>query len=615
MSSSEHDNKRTILLLALLVFFAAWLIYADTLDNPFVYDDLVIIAENNNLDDPSNFRNLFTREYFSFSGERTYRPVVTAVYLAISSIAGKESTPFRTASVLAHAMAGVLLFFVALAVTGRRDVAIFAALIFVCHPLQSEAVDGSSFLEDPLSAVFFLGAFLAHTRLRRSGALSSLASAGVLYLLAMFTKESAAVFPLWALSYELLKPDMPENRSLKSKTVPFITYFIIALVFASVRFGLMANPAQAAAAAMPGHDVQSSVAVMAVAFLKYLQLFFMPFGYSIEHCISSTHSLTDFLVVISFIIHFLFLLTAFLFRRQGRSMSMGILFYFICLIPISNIVPFGAVMAERYMYLPVAGMSIFIAAMSLYRAPGQKLDAAAEKYELLMKVFLVCLCLFFASQTAKQNEKWNTGLSLWGEAAGVCPESSRARTNYGRRLVEAGMFRDAVGQLDAAVRLDPMHYEAWNALGTACFNVKDYSCAKRSYRRALDIHPSNDVRYNIAILQMRTGAPGKAVSMIERILDVQPDWPAANYLLGNAFLKNNQFNKAVKQYEKVLRLDPAHIGATVNMGAAYMRLGRNDEALASFRRALELEPGNSYAISNIKLLENRMKRTNRNNER
>lgn len=602
MSHHPADNRRANLIAAILISLAAFLVYADTLDKPFVYDDLVIIAENENLDDLSNLGGLFTREYFAISGERTYRPVMTGAYIVTAGIWGRDPGAFRMLSVLAHAAAGALMFFVALAVCRRRDIAVFAALIFVCHPLQSEAVNGSSFLEDPLSAVFFFGAFAAHAAWGRNGSRAAVCAAACLYLAAMFTKESAAVFILWALVFEWLRERDERGGASRDMIFPFAAYSVAALVFALVRFVLMDNPSAASAAAMPGHDVASSIAVMAVAFLKYLRLVFMPFGYSIEHCITRDHSITDIIVMFSFAIHLALLLLAYFFRRAGRSFSVGLMFYFISLIPVSNIIPFGAVMAERYMYLPMAGMSMFIAGLFLYRPPDQKDTAAADRYELIMKIFLACLCLFLVSQTLKRNEHWNSGLKLWGEAARVCPSSSRALTNYGRRLLEAGQYRDAIGRLEAAVKIDPVHYEAWNALGAACFGINDYACAERSYREALEAHPSNDVRYNLAILYLKTGAPGKALPLLGRILETQPEWPAANYLMGNALLKNNRFAEAVAQYEKVLRLEPGNIGAIVNMGAAFMRLGRNSRALELFNRALELDPGNEYARSNLELL-------------
>ena len=80
----------------------AFAVYANALDNPFVYDDHDTVISNRSLIDPSNVR--FVLVYSPF------RPVVNASYAIDRAIWGYRPFGFHLTSVLLHALVSVLLY-------------------------------------------------------------------------------------------------------------------------------------------------------------------------------------------------------------------------------------------------------------------------------------------------------------------------------------------------------------------------------------------------------------------------------------------------------------------------------------------------------------------------
>lgn len=155
--------KRHILPL-LFIAFVSIALYANTLQNGFVYDDEFTVVENTGIKRLDNLPELIDPgEYFSLSGEVTYRPVVTITYFLDYYLYGLKPWGFHLTNLLLHALNGILLYiFLALSAINRtqdsrsffNDPPFIISLLFSTHPVLTEAINGVSFREDLLC--FFL---------------------------------------------------------------------------------------------------------------------------------------------------------------------------------------------------------------------------------------------------------------------------------------------------------------------------------------------------------------------------------------------------------------------------------------------------------------------------
>jgi tetratricopeptide (TPR) repeat protein len=595
--------KKPVYMLALLVAVVA--VYFGSIHNPFVYDDRVIIAENVNLDDIGNLKKIFNHDYFNISGERSYRPVATALFFMQTLIGGKNPAVFHITSIMMHYANAILLFLILASFVNGRAVAFLASLIFALHPIQSEAINGASFVEDPLAAFFLLAALYAHINARRESGGFSIPHqyiASLFYLLAMFSKENAVIFPAVVLIFEWVTCKKDFFREMWKRKTAFLCYVSVFMLFALIRFVLMANRESGASPVYPAGDILQSAPLILSAFLKYLQLFFLPSGFSLVHCVSNPHSLMSLKPMLAMLFYSLIFVAGLCFVKRNKQLSFGALLFLINMIPISNIVPIGEVIAERYFYMPSMGLSIMLAAA--FMTTGVKLESAKPKILALSFLLGLCVAFFFGAATVERNRDWRDELYLWKKAADICPNSSKARTGYGRRLVEIGSapseLNEAITNLEAAIRLDPRHYEAYLALGAAYWRSGRLDEALKTCLSAYSFHPTNDVRYNIALLLNSLGRPSQAKPFIEEILNTQPDWNAAVYLMGNTLLYLGDTQQARRMYERVLGDDPAHVNALGMLGVAYMQEGDYLSAISLFRKVLQIDPGNEVALANLK---------------
>lgn len=605
MTNTLTDSKRN-LLAALLIAVAGLILYLNTINHPFVYDDLVIIRDNRNLDDIRNFRKLFTHDYFSVSGERSYRPVSTALAFADVAIGGRKPAVFRATSIAVHLAAGIFVFLSLLMLTKRRPLAFLAALFFVLHPIQTEAVNGASFIEDPLSAMFFFAAFYLFLKgVARGGGLVRYAMSAALYLFAMFAKESAIVLPVAALAADwAFRRDEKFIVVAKKQAPAYLMYAAAAVFYVVVRFIVLVNRQPGALAGYEAGGPVHAFAGAAAVLLEYFKLFFYPARLSIEHCPGLPAGLADWRVASGIAAFAALLILGAALRRSNPAAAFGSLFFAVNFLPVSGIVPFGGVMAERYMYLPSFGLCLFT--IALFMPESVRTGDAAKKAEKWNVIFSVCFIVIYGITAFQRNYVWRDELYLWRSAIDVCPASSRAQTNYGRRMLEVSAAPKDVdvaeAHLEKAVRLDPANYEAALALGTAYLRSGDPEGAVTAFEKAYESHPTNDVRYNLGIALNAAGRPREALLYLNEIFRTQPEWPAALYLCGNAYLKSADFRNAERMYRRVLELDPGMTEAKGNLSIVYMQTGREGEAELLLNDILKSDPKNIYAIKNMEII-------------
>ncbi len=594
-------SKNTLVILGLLLF--PFCIYFTTLGNPFVYDDLILVQGNRRLDDPTNVRKLFTVEYFTISGERGYRPVATALSFLDVAIGGRKPLVFRATSILIHLLNGTLVFLIVFVLTRRRPLSALTALFFLLHPIQTEAVNGITFVEDPLSAFFFFSALYVYLRHREGGnTWFCLSLSIVLYILAVFSKESAIMLPFVIILVEFLFGEERIGSILRKRRAAAAGFAAATIFFLAIRFVVVVNPHAGAAPQYPGGNLLNALPLSAAAFAKYVKLFFYPADLSIEHCFATGNTHYYLYVVSGAAVIIAAFVAGMIARRSDKAVSFGAFFFLLNLFPISGIVPFGAVMAERYLYLPSFGLCLMTVGLLMPRS-GDGGAAAVGRSESWNVIFVLCFILIYSLFTLQRNMVWRDELRLWESAVHVCPNSSRAQTSYGRELMESGRGRPAIeaaaAHLETAVKLDPNHYEALLALGTAYWRLGDIESAEAVYARAYKVHPTNDVRYNLALLLNAENKPGKALPLLMEIVETQPDWAAARYLLGNTYLRLGKPDEAKMEYLKTLTLKPDYIEAKGNLGVAYMQLNDLDKAETIFREIIKEHPHNKYAAQNL----------------
>ena len=198
-SATTASPRPPWILLGLAALAAAFVGFGRLLPGYFVGDDFAFVGRYASFPF-SEWPRLFTRSWQSglFSVDlREIRPLNALAFVLDGRLWGGAPFGYRLTNLLLHAGSAVLVGALAWELSRVRRVAIFATLLFALHPVAVPAVGWITGRVDVLSTLFLLGAALALVRNRRrtDAANGALAASALSFAAALFTKESALVFP------------------------------------------------------------------------------------------------------------------------------------------------------------------------------------------------------------------------------------------------------------------------------------------------------------------------------------------------------------------------------------------------------------------------------------
>jgi len=127
-------------------------VYANSLDGAFVWDDQHLIRENPLIKQGNNALKLFQGNILAGYGKESqaYRPLQMLTYMADYRLWKLDPRGYHVTSIFWHILAALCVFGLAFRLSANRLLALFAGLLFVSHPIHTEAVSYISGRSDPL---------------------------------------------------------------------------------------------------------------------------------------------------------------------------------------------------------------------------------------------------------------------------------------------------------------------------------------------------------------------------------------------------------------------------------------------------------------------------------
>src|SRR5262249_39841431 len=158
-----------------------------------------------------------------------------------------------------------------------------------------------------------------------------------------------------------------------------------------------------------------------------------------------------------------------------------IFFFFVTLAPTANIfLLVGSIMAERFLYLPSAGL----AGCCVFLLSRVKITPR------ITAAILAIVCVALGARTYARNLDWTDGVTLWSGAIEVNPNAARAHNNLAFEYTQIpGRNRDAIAEYQAALRIEPDYPDAHFNLGNAYLAVHQLPDAIDHFRAAAQLAP------------------------------------------------------------------------------------------------------------------------------
>jgi tetratricopeptide (TPR) repeat protein len=590
----------------LIVALLGVLVYANTFQVPFVFDDDASIVRN------PVIRNL--REFLAGAGY-AYNPRRFIGYLTFAlnyRLGGVEVTGYHLFNLVVHIVSAGLVY--ALVRTTCRMpyfteqpgasepdrtgfIALLAALLFVGHPVQTQAVTYVVQRLASLATLFYLLALLCYARGRLSGSPAALAVAFVAAVLAMHTKEIAFTLPLVVMLYEVLffKGRVFRNRLFLLPLVLLLSVIPLQLLRGGSS-ALLADVSNLTRVQSPLPRLDYLLTQFRVM-VTYLRLLVLPVQQNLDYDYPVYHSLLQLPVICSLLLLLaLFGLALHLAWKprhiSHRLIAFGIFWFFITLAVESSVIPIADVIFEHRLYLPMAGASIAAAATLLLLA------SRAPAGALVLGCGLIVLAL--GGATWKRNQVWQESVTLWDDVVRKSPRKDLPRTNLGKALYQQGRTDAALEQLRIALQLNPGNAIAHGNLGAALLDKGAVDEALAEFRRGLVLKPTWVTgHFNLGLALIKKGLTDQAIHELRQTVELDPDHVEARYHLAVIFMSRGESRLALEQAGRVIAIQPGHARGHYLVGLALRQQGRKDEAIAAYQRAVALDPGFRDAYNDL----------------
>lgn len=592
--------------LALLIVLTA-AVYWSGLNGPFLFDDFINLAD---LGKFNGVRNLETLSAYLAGGSAgpLGRPVALLSFLIDDYTWPSVPRPFKLTNLELHLLTGLLLAWLGVLLArelARDDTAaawtgLLGAGLWLLHPLW---VSTTLFVVQRmtiLAALFTLAALIGYLKGRQrlaagrpaSGYALMSAGTGAFGLLAVFSKENAALLPVFVVLIEYLVFRPEQRRGLPGWWLWRWCLWLPVAVLASY-FALQLSHD----GSFPNRPFDRAERLLTegrilVEYLYQLAVPRMQTGGLYHDDYPISHGLLDPPTTLAALLFIAALIgAAFYWRRTAPAAALGVLFFFAGHLIESTLFPLELYFEHRN-YLP---------SMLLFFSLGYSIVALYRRYRLPAAGLAGALLVIYSGLTWSRAALWGDPLRLamvWAEQA---PYSVRAQEQGSLALTQAGRPDLARGLLDGAVQRLPDSAElrlqvlifgcVANSLGPVDFT------AGRETLRTTQYHPHlYFLLEKLVELQERHACHGLSARALDDLIDTLAANPTTRawrtgyarmfHLQGRLYLSESRYEAALQAFDRafdIVRDDDFALVQAAMMASA----GQHALALEHLRAARE----------------------------
>ncbi len=454
----QTPETKTNFWIPLLLFLGlSFALYFQCIPYDYILDDKIVLSENSytkkgfagiwELLTTESFQGYFGEQKDLIEGGR-YRPLSLITFAIEYQFAGLNPSVSHIGNLILYGFCSWLIFILLTKLFPIKDtdwwfsLAFIASIIFICHPVHSEAVANIKGRDEIMAMIFGLLSFIYAIKYVDTSKIFSLLFSGLFLFLGLLSKENVitllAVIPLGLYLFRKVdfKPISKVTAVLFGTIIIYllIRYSVIGYLFNNNEItDVMNNPF----AGMSGIEKSATISY---TLLEYLRLTVFP--HPLTHDYYPYHipivDFTNWRALLSVIMHIMLLATSIFCLKKHKAIAFGILFYLATLSIVSNIfVGVGTFMNERFIFMSSLGICILVAYL-LKNLIGNAIVA---------KVILGLILVAFSIKTFTRVPAWKTPLSLNMEAVKVSKNSARSNS-----FMATALFNNFLEEKDAKER-------------------------------------------------------------------------------------------------------------------------------------------------------------------
>ncbi|MCK5215129.1 MAG: tetratricopeptide repeat protein [Candidatus Omnitrophica bacterium] len=559
------------LLLISLGFTAFW----NSLKVGFLWDDYLFIIDNAAIKHVKFLPQIFTHNIAqgSLSPFMYFRPLLELTYMLDYHLWGLTAKGFHFTNILIHIAVSLSFFWLAKLILKNQRAALLASCLYIIHPIHVETVACLAGRGDLLCALFSISCIIFYLKSLSHRNLVSSILIFLLALLALMSKENAIMLPLIIGFYHLLHKKSLKFSSFFSLVAAIIFYLLLRIFIVSSPSSLTSQLAKAWTR-IPGFFE---------SLVHYIRLLIIP--YPLYYAIGQrVFSWTQGTVLLGIAFTALCLFIIFKSRKRFPWLSFAIAWFFVFLIPYSNIYLIYSYRADHHLYLP--SMGFFLIA-----------GFAADKFfetdftPFIKKSLLGMIMIFYISLTIMQHNYWIDPILFYKRTLQFSPDNFSCYYNLGRLYTNRKQFDRAMEYFTKAASLN--HYKVYltyDAMGTVNRERGNFEKAAAYYRKAIDYRPNHVPAYNhLGNIYREMGKLDQSLAVLQKATQMNPYNAQGYYSLGLTYLLKKQYKEAESAFLKTLEISTEHQHAHFHLAVINKIKGDIPQAKEWLRKGFPLK--------------------------
>lgn len=542
---SEFDPKELFVpLTSIKAFFIILtigvILFSNSLFNNFIGDDRGQILENIPIHSSNNIPRFFSGGTFYNSGSQKlvgvyYKPLLNSTFSVIYDLFGPKAFAFHIFQMTLHIMNAFLLFLL-FKILFAKPLSLVLSLIFLVHPINSEAVFHISAMQEPLFSLFGL---LALYGLSKTKSNRGIIVVSFLLFLSVLSKETGGLFFPIAIIFAFFY-----KRKFFWPTVSFLilpVFFYLFLRISSI--GIFTRPGNAPIALM---DLADRILNIPAILIFYLKTFFFPINLaSSYHWLVKQLNFNNF--VLPFILVFFFSIAitffGYILLKNERNKDLRIYLFFLAWFTLGIIMhlqlfPLDATVAERWFYFPIIGLLGMIGVL-----------ASKSRTKWFLGILMIAVMLL-GVRTFIRSFDWRNNLRLASHDIKVSPDSYALESLLAASLADKGKLGEAKIHAEKSIQLYPYINNYLN-LGYIYYSMGEFQKAREAYLKSLEFGDYYRAYEGLAAVSVFWGDPSENIEFVKSALEKFPKssrlWlnlAILNYKIGNIDEAKNLAEKA-----------------------------------------------------------------------
>jgi hypothetical protein len=493
------------------------------------FDDPILVQKNEGIRSLSlhSIWKMFVPAYETEEERRqkaAWLPLRQLSYAVDYRLWGLDAYGYHLTNLVLHVSNVLLAYALLVWLLKGRALALLGAAWFAVHPVQVESVTWVSGRRDVLYGLFFFLAVLSYLAYEKGTGRRRwvLYAASVLCCACcLLSKASGMMLPAVLAAYVVVLGRA--GRDVRRRLLLLVPHLALAIGATAVHF-VVAQSGGVVKERLAGPRVASTPWALAT----YVRFIAAPVGLATP-CGRTPLALSEKGLMLGSAALVAAAVVVAVWGASSRQVGVfGLAWWFLLLLPVSNVVPLSIVLAERYLYLPLLG-ACMVAASAVGRLQGRLRWAAAGCG--------MASVLLLAALTHSRQEVWQGTLGFWRQAVGEWPDSAIGRLGMGTAKLLNAQPEQAWEQYQRVVEAGRQGWTWWwyyregvrrcyNRVGRMREARGDIEAALGVWKEAVRLLSGEiEPRVDLAKAYERAGRKEEAIAEVLAIKSLEPSRP------------------------------------------------------------------------------------------